>query len=324
MFNPEREQTLKPEVSPEQKEETLFDAWAKKGIAKALDMVKKRFGDSEDQQEDKDRILDFHNTRHTEAIVRRVEKILSAMEETGAPITERNIARGKIYGAFHDVIQEENEPKATQEGEYEKVARVRKTAENEKASWEAAQEFMRKANEEAGEEIFTQEDMEGAEEAIKVTIPSFYFDKEKGWGTVIQPNLNKDTSFEARALALADIGAAGMEGYEVFGPEGDAVFREENLDILRALREPEKLSDGQKEYFRNRMLKWSEIQIGFAQGRKEFLDEELEGLDTAAQERLKEDVFNKFDDSIEGAKKKLEKRKSMSFEELARDMGYNI
>ena len=37
-----------------------------------------------------------------------------------------------------------------------------------------------------------------------------------------------------------------------------------------------------------------------------------------------EEVFNKFDDSIEGAKAKLDERKNMSFKELAKDMGYDV
>lgn len=311
------------EEEQEAREILPVEFWAQKGISEALEKVRERFEDSENK-ENKDAILDFHNTKHTKSIVGRVERILSAMREAGAEINERNIARGKIYGAFHDVVQDESEPKVIPEGDFEKVARVRKSGANEKASWEAVIAFMERANEEAGGEVFTKEDMEGAQEAIAATVPGFYFNKEKGWGTVVQPNLKENSSFEARALALADIGAAGMEGYKVYGREGDAVFREENLDILRALREPEKLSDEQKEYFRSRMIKWSEIQIGFATGRKELLDKELGGLDPEVQKKLKAEVFNTFDDSIEGAKAKLEERKNMSFEELAKDMGYNV
>lgn len=322
MFNPEgipaKEQQEESETSP-------LEFWTEKGIDEALERVKEKFEDGEDR-EDKDGILDFHNTKHSGHIVKRVERILSAMKDAGAQITERNIARGKIYGAFHDIVQDESEARRTPEGNFEKVTRVRRTGDNEKASSEAAQKFMRRANEEAGEEIFTKEDIEGAEEAINATVPSFDFvDRDQGTGgTVIQPNLHKDSSFEARALAFADIGAAGMEGYEVFGPEGDAVFREENLDISRTLRKPEELSEEQKEYIKGRMIGWSRIQVGFSEGRKHFFEKELEGLDPAVQSKLKDEVFNKFDDSIGGAKRKLEERKNMPFEELARDMRYSL
>lgn len=319
MFNPER--GLAKE-QPEEKETSPLEFWVEKGIDEALGRIKEKFEDSED----KDKILDFHSTKHSGHIAKRVERILFTMKDAGAQITERNIARGKVYGAFHDIVQDESEARRTPEGNFEKVIRARKTGGNEKASWEAAQEFMRRANEEAGEEIFTKEDIEGAEGAINATVPAFDFvDREqKTGGTVIQPNLHKDSSFEARALALADIGAAGMEGYEVFGPEGDAVFREDNLDILRALRKPEELSREHKEYIKGRMVVWSGIQIGFAEGRKHFFEKELGGLDPAVKEELRKKVFNKFDDSIEGAKKKFEERKAMSFEELARDMGYSL
>ena len=241
-----------------------------------------------------------------------------AMWEGGDSVTEKDIALGKLSSAQHDIVRRWEENRVKDEN-FEKVMRRRFIGDNEKASARAALEFMEKANQEAEEEIFKDEDIEMVREAIVVTIPEFDTERK----TVIQPHLNKESSFVARALALADIGAAGMEGYNEFGREGDALFREENLDILSALENLEELTLEQKEYFRNRMLMWSKFQSEFASGRKSLLKKELSGLTSPVQDRVK-DLFDTFDESIAGAEATATKREKMTFEELTEDMGYRL
>ena len=118
MFNPEGN----PIERQEEKELTPIELWSQKGIDRALEIVGERF---EGNEENPDKNLDFHKRLHTQSIINRVDKILAALKEMGVPVSEKNIIRGKLYGAFHDVVQEENEPKTTQEGGYEKISRVR-------------------------------------------------------------------------------------------------------------------------------------------------------------------------------------------------------
>jgi len=281
-----------------------LEVWTQRGSEEALETVKKRFED----QEDPERNLPFHNSGHSATVEQRTKKILEAMKSAGAPITKRDIAIGGLAGAWHDVVQEE--------GLEQNGKRVRLTAENEKASWEEAHAFMRRANDEAGKKIFTEEDEETVESAIRGTIPGW----NQGKSTVDQPHVDKG-SYVARAVAFADLGDAGMGGFKEFGPAGDALFREENLDVLRGLQNPDELTAHQKEAFRQRMLGWSKFQGVFAGGRKSLLEEELDGLNPKIQEKMRK-LFGNFDDSIEGARLKAELRETMNFEELAQSMGY--
>ena len=298
----------------EGKELPALSRWTERGAKEALSVVKERFEDRDNNVEN----LDFHNTQHTQNVIQRTEKILLAMREGDSSITEKDITLGKLSSAYHDIVQKWEENKI-QDGNFEKVMRRRFIGNNEKASARAALGFMEEANQEAGEEIFKDEDIEMVREAIVITIPEFDTERK----TVIQPHLNKESSFVATALALADIGAAGMEGYNEFGREGDALFREENLDILSALENPEELTLEQKEYFRNRMLVWSKFQSEFASGRKALLEKELSGLTSSVQDKVK-DLFDKFDESITGTEATAAKRGKMTFEELAEDMGYRL
>lgn len=297
--------------SSQEKEPTLLDKYTRQGVEEALTIIKERFENKKDEIEN----MDFHDSRHTQRVVERVGRILLTMKEGGAPVTEKDIALGSLSAAYHDIVQEWEENRV-QDGNFEKVMRKRFTKDNEVASTNAALEFMKRANQEAGKKVFEEQDMSAVKEAIEVTIPGFDPDKK----TVIQPNLNEKSSFVARALALADIGAAGMGGYSEFGQEGDTLFREENLDILNALKDPNKLTPEQKEYFKGRMLAWSKFQSAFASGRKTLLEKELSGLAPSVQDQIK-DLFDKFDESIEGADAVAARREKMPFEELTEDMG---
>lgn len=290
-----------------------IDRHIEAGIEHALAQVRKDF---EDAPEEKDR-LPFHNTHHSRDVARRTELILSTIRQA-APhlVSEHDVKIGKLAGAFHDVKQRWEENRI-QEGAFTKVMRKRFAGENEAKSADAAIAFMERANRESGKEIFSKDDKKVLREAIDATIPGFNPEK----GTVVQPNMNRESPAIVRAVALADLGTAGMDGPEKFIPEGDALFREENLDILEAMKNPDGIPDSQKEYFRKRMISWSASQSKFAEGRRALLDAELDGLPAEAQEKVRE-LFTHFDTSIEAATQKTARRASMSFEALAADMGY--
>ena len=79
----------------------------------------------------------------------------------------------------------------------------------------------------------------------------------------------------------------------------------------------------QKQYYRKRMLAWTDFQPKFAQGRKQLLEQELEGIPETAKNQVLT-LFNKFDQSIKAAQKRTEQRKTLSFERLLVDMGYKV
>ncbi|MDO8558000.1 MAG: hypothetical protein Q7S09_02275 [bacterium] len=287
--------------------------YADTGIAQALDMIEKQF---ERFPEEKDN-LPFHNTAHTRSVVTRVETILRSMRKIEPfAVRERDITLGRFAGGRHDTRQKWAE-ESTVEGDFTKRMRKRSRIENEQASADDAVSYMEEVNQKkTGYEVFSQEDMSIVREAIMGTVPDF--DPKKG---VFQPNLNETSSIVTRALALADLGTAGMDGPEAFSAEGDALFREENLDILDAAHDPGALTDAQKEYFRKRMIGWSKFQPAFASGRKALFEKEVSGLSAGCKEALTS-LFNRFDESIEATKKRGEVRSTMLFEELLKDMGY--
>lgn len=313
MKSPERSGTASSQSEEFLEKERKFGFFVEKGKEEALDLVKKRFEDTS-KEDDK---LEFHKTSHTRDVIRRTRMILSVLERIGFA-SSHDVAIGELAGAFHDVVQNWEENRMN-DGNAAKIMRKRFVGANERQSADDAEAFMRKANQESGQELFASRDIAAVREAIDGTIPGF--DPQKK--TVIQPNVNEHSSLIARAVALADLGAAGMDRPEVFTQEGDNLFREENLDIIRAFKNKEDIPDNNKESFRNRMLAWSRFQPDFARGRKELLGAELRGMPENAAEEVG-NLFAGFDASIALAEEVANRRTMMPFEDLARDMGYQI
>lgn len=305
--------------SREEKSE-IFRIAIEDGISAALQMIADRFENSPDE---KNRLA-FHNIVHTKDVIRRFDAVIDAIKQSDPSLYDKRTHDiGRLAAAHHDTVQNW-EPVATANqapnGEiFIKIIRKRFAGANEKASTDGALAIIDKINEEAGSEIFTEQDRAIIGGGHEATVPGFNPEK----GTVIQPNLNEQSSFITRAIALADLGTAGMDGPERFLPEGDALFREENLDIEEAVKHPETISPQQKEFFRERMLGWSAFQEKFAAGRSTLLEEELRPLPEASRSAV-EKLFDKFDESIRAAHAQAEHRKTLTFEELATAMGYTF
>ncbi len=280
----------------------------------ALRLIKERF---EKDPYDVD-TLDFHNTRHTEGVIRRTEAILNAIRNVDTQVvSEKDILLGGLAAAWHDTVQKYHVEEVS-DGSNTKKIRRRHTIENEHASAEEAIVHMAEICKKRGTpSLFTEDDEAVIREAIDVTIPGFDLERK----TVIQPHLKPESHVVTRAVALADIGTSGMEDLDAFLQDGDAVFREENIDIREVLKNKEMISDAQKEFFRQRMIAWNEGQKKFVEGRKALLDTELKGLSDVTKAAVQQ-LFKRFDENIEGMKEKITQRKDMSFEELTKDMGY--
>ncbi len=295
--------------------ETKFNEATEIGISRAFDKVTTRFENSPDEKNN----LPYHNRLHSEDVVRRTALILSKIrEKLPSIVAERDIGIGKLIAANHDTVQNWQE-NIVEEGQFTKITRKRFVGTNEKASYEEAQLFMEEINREAGEEIFTDSDKRAVQEGIDGTVPN-WDQKEK---TVTQLNVTDKVGLTAVAVALSDLGTAGMDGQEGFLSETDRLFREENLDVLDAVKDLSMITDEQKEYFRGRMLSWVQAQIAFIIGRKNLLDSEMKWIPEEARESVKA-LFDKFDESIEAGKKSFETRSTMSFEEIAKAYGYKI
>ena len=240
---PPSDEEIKPMGIEEQHEEHLVELneGVIEGLQTALELLRKRFEDIDDERER----LPFHNGNHSASVAARTRKILEAIRR-GAPdlVDERAVEIGQLTAAFHDIVQKW-EPSPVKDGEFTKVLRKRLATAveintegspesyigNEAASAEEMVHFMDTYNEKRRasglKEIFTEDDKQIARRAIDATIPLFIPAKM----TVVQPRLVRDSKTIIRAIALADLGEAGMDS-ESYARAGDALFREENLDIL--------------------------------------------------------------------------------------------
>lgn len=293
----------------------LFEGTVNEGIARAHDLIHKRFEDTDDETTEAAKgpydNLEFHNTKHTEDVERRIRAILQAMQAS-----ERHVLLGALLGAYHDTVQE-YVADTKSDGS---VMRKRHIGVNETKSAEELATFMR-----ARPTAFTEEEIAIVDPGMQNTVPGF----DPELKAVVQPNflksINNDFEWEhpndslelvKRALALADLGTAGMDGPDKFLPEGNAVFREENLDVPELLNKPEA-----RKFLTDRMLAWSKGQITFAETRKALLDRELKGLPEKMADEVRK-LFSKFGDSIKAATDQLATRKQMTFEELVASFGY--
>ncbi|HEX8946617.1 MAG TPA: hypothetical protein VF829_00145 [Candidatus Paceibacterota bacterium] len=269
--------------------------------------------------------LAYHGVSHTERAVERMERLISVLRRLGYEVSARDEYLGKVSGFYHDSVMDFDEKTIVEPNVgMSKVMMVLHRDKNEQLSAEKALQGMR-AMQRKYPGIFTDKDEALVHDAIVAgTFPGF------AQGTVYQPVLDRggESPLATRLLALADIGAAGMDGPDVFRREGDAFFREENLDIadaIETLRNGGTLDAARKAYFISRMRAWSNIQVSFAEGRKAFLEKELAPFPPEVREGLKREVFNQFEASIAAARAQAERRAHMdSFEELAQDMGYDL
>ena len=282
-------------------------------ISTAIERAREKVQLSYEQSSNPEDRLSFHNSTHTNDVIRRIELIVNTIKTAEPALVTPQVAdRAKIAGAFHDTVQN-----WTPKEDKGRVMRNRAVGKNEKASGNLAAEYLAEANRKSRQEIFTSEDARVIREAIDATVP--------GWnpalGTVVQPNVEAESTLVARVLALADINGAGIDGGAAYLRDSDILFREENLDIARAFGQSDAISPEAQAAFRERMLAWERGQVVFAEGRKSAFGQEIKVFSEPIQEQLRI-LFNKFDESIHMQKERLAKRTEMSFGELAEDMGY--
>ncbi|MBW4524575.1 MAG: hypothetical protein KME18_05155 [Phormidium tanganyikae FI6-MK23] len=107
-----------------------------------------------------------------------------------------------------------------------------------------------------------------------------------------QPNL----SIVARILALADLGALGIDGIAMYNWEGSLLFLEENLDVIPLLKTGEiaqlETTDPRlAENIRQRLLKRCRFQVNLAKSRLARFEHEIEGFPKNSIQKLRREVF---------------------------------
>jgi hypothetical protein len=246
--------------------------------------------------------MHYHNSAHTAGVIDRARAIGIALN-----LSERHLLLTVIAAAFHDTVQRWT----AVPGEGGVVMRRRMTGRDEVASAHEAVEAMAGLG-----PHFTPEEMGIVASAIVGTIPGW--DNESS--TVAQPFLIEHGVI--RAVALADLGAAGMDP-DMYRRDGPALFAEENLDIMEtvaAARLVKEVPAAAQRFYRARYIAWLKVQPGFARGREiRLVNGELDGLEASARDRVLA-LFSRFEESISAAEAAVVDAESLGFAPLMRQL----
>lgn len=294
-------------------ENKLFQESVTETAIRALRVIDERYTYNPDPEN----VLQFHDRDHNLRVGRVARGILSAICDADPNIVSfRDLLMAEFAGINHDryigwVVS------SISVGDQEKLVMQRDIGTSEEKSAQEAIDEMDKTNNTKGVEIFTEEDKLATQQAILATVPGF----DPNLGTVFQPNLTKDTTMVGWGVALGDLASAGVNP-ERYLKDGNNLFREEQIDVFRALLSGEPIDPYQIGFIRDRMITWSEFQITFARGRKQVMDQDISVLPIGAQKVLNR-IFTKFEDSALAAAQIAKQRTRMDFPQLVESFGYN-
>ena len=291
-------QNLRAQDHPEENLEGVPITFAA-AIAKLKDFVLQEF-----DQEIAQKQLYYHTREHISSVQRRANIIFQAIRPDWElsikdKVSPDYIARMQllldISATAHDMLQifvPETQPHKS---------RKREMGVSETATIDKLFDYINILNQEQGEQNlnisaqFTEADLLIIREAIEATICRY----EPSERAIYQPtlyDLNQPISPIARIIALADIGALGMEGIAAYEREGSLLFLEENPDVIPiilnqkiqtlALDNPE-LYDN----IRQRLLLRARFQVSFAKSRLTRYLGEIKHFPEAAVRVLTDQVF---------------------------------
>lgn len=272
-------------------------------IAESIAQIK-TFALEEFDREIVQKQLYYHTRQHLYNVERRANQIFHTVCPywQAAPDAEQpplDILRMKLLLYLcviaHDMVQVFVVP--TQEH----TSRRREPGVSETATIERLTDFINELNQQLQKHdptspaILTDRDINIIREAIAATICAY----DPTDQAIYQPNLynpNKSLSPVARILALADIGALGIDGVEVYHHEGSLLLLEENPDLIPLLLNGtiHSLSLDNPELYQNiqqRLLSRCRFQVNFAKSRFARLKREVAGFPNEAISTLSHKVF---------------------------------
>jgi hypothetical protein len=263
--------------------------------------------------------LAYHNTDHTLGVKDRSQRILDALKRSGYPISSKFEKLTEYTSVVHDYdhIFDKGTVPGTDEQKRIRVAGAGELV----TSYEAIDrlQIINDALQKFGARpLFDSQDIQNVADGVFVTIPGFED------GTVTQPNLTKESSLMARIIALADLGEALMDGPEASLESGKRVTIEENSDIEEAIANEnvKPLSDEQKEKYRMRILNGLRFQKPFVEGRKNRIDQELSGIEDEKARLTVTQLFNRYDETINGVAEAISQAEKMNFDQLVDFVGF--
>jgi hypothetical protein len=247
--------------------------------------------------------LYYHTREHVNNVERRANQIFQAVcpywkaaPDQGQPTLD--IPRMKLLldlcAVAHDMVQ----VFVVQTQAH--TPRQRKPGVSETATIERLLNYINKLNQQlrhdpASPARLTDEDITIIRDAIAATICTYDPTEQ----AIYQPalyNPNKSLSPVARILALADIGALGIDGVKVYHQEGSLLVLEDNLDLIPLLSDGtiHSLYSDNPELYQNiqqRLLRRCRFQVNFAKSRFARLEREVADFPKSAISTLTHELF---------------------------------
>ena len=269
-------------------------------IGDSIDCLK-AFALQEFDQEVAQKQLYYHTRDHLENVRRRATQILQAVY----PFSETSSRQGQSFElsriellldlcvAAHDMVQ------VFVDHPNEHTSRQRESGVSEQATIDRLLDYIDELNQQLrhdpdSQAIVTDDDIAVIQEAIKATICT-YDPIERAIYQADLYNFEPPVSIVARILALADIGALGIDGIDAYSQEGSLLFLEENLDVIPLLLDGTiyHLESDHPLYknIQQRLLKRCRFQVNFAKSRAARFESEIEGLPEDVRSTLTRDVF---------------------------------
>lgn len=243
--------------------------------------------------------LYYHTRDHINGVRQRAKLIFQTIYQGENHQTSQNLARLQVLldlcALAHDLVQvflPQTEPH---------TSRRREVGVSETLTVQKLCNYINELNDRLREFqvdeslLFSKADLSIIEEAILATI-CIYDPSEQ---SIYQPALyepNQNLSAIARILALADIGALGIEGITAYNQEGSLLFLEENPDIIPIIYEGDRENLALKnpqlyENIRQRLLKRCRFQVNFARSRLRRYSQEIVAFSPEAILLLNQHVF---------------------------------
>lgn len=314
------EPTLIDQLPPQEGpiKDQLFIQTCSTGINKALSVVEQRFSSPSNP----DNQLAFHNPTHTRGVIQRTEQILRAIQAANPPvnpeyafITDKTIALAKLAAAWHDTVQ--NWEPVEENG---MVKRKRAVGSNEEDSANEAVAFMRSANQNSGETIYSEQDMETVKDAILLTVAEF----DPEIKSVVQPGFKEHKgNIIAQAVALADLGTAGMDDFSIFKRDMDMLLVEEDLGFADYLTNDGKRTPEEMDQYRQRIIAWMKFEEQFILGRWAQYKTDRDGIDPRAATPINA-LFTHFDENLDKLVTLLAQRSLMTPAQIIEDVKQSV
>lgn len=237
--------------------------------------------------------LCYHTRHHIVGVQRRTNQILQVICPYLQLIDDcdRLELLLDFCAVTHDLIQifvPQQEPH---------TSRHREAGVSETATIEKLLEFINLLDQQHSDSSaqFSEDDLKIIREAITATICEYDPIEQ----AIFQPALaqhDQPISPITRIVALADIGALGMEGIAAYNLEGSLLFLEENPDVRSLIENYQIVSLSSQnpalhENIRQRLLKRTQFQVNFAKSRLKRCPQELAAFSPETIPVLTHEVF---------------------------------